>query len=46
MFDVDKVEIIWGMLMKGTTDEEIKSVLKVPDRFRYYPIDDLSINEA
>mgnify|MGYP000271247387 CR=1 FL=1 len=38
MFDVNKVEPIWDMLMKGTTDEEIKSILKVPKRFRYYPV--------
>jgi hypothetical protein len=38
MFDVDKTEKIWVMLMKGTTDEEIKSILKIPERFRYYPI--------
>jgi hypothetical protein len=39
MFDVDKIEAIWGMLMKGTTDEEIRSILNLPERFRYYPVD-------
>jgi hypothetical protein len=46
MFDVNKVEPIWSMLMNGTTDEEIKSVLKVPDRFRYYPVDNLLTDRA
>ena len=32
MFDVDKIDKIWGMLIEGTTDEEIKSILKVPER--------------
>jgi hypothetical protein len=36
MFDVDKVEPIWKMLMSGTTDEEIKSVLKIPERYKYF----------
>jgi hypothetical protein len=40
MFDVDKIEPIWTLLMNGTTGEEIKSILKMPERFRYYSVDD------
>lgn len=37
MFDVDKVDTIWDMLIKGTTDNAIKSILKISKRFEYYP---------
>jgi hypothetical protein len=40
MFDVDKIEPIWKLLMRGTTDEEIRSILKIPERFRFYLFDD------
>ena len=46
MFDSDKIDDIWSMLMRGTTDEEIMSILKIPERFRYYPIDDIVIKQS
>jgi len=46
MFDIDKVDTIWGMAMRGTTVDEIKSILKVPERFKYYPVDDIAPNRA
>ena len=44
MFDITKVKRIWSMLRKGTTDEKIKSILRVPERFRYYPVDCIPIS--
>lgn len=44
MFDVDKLDTIWGMLMRGTTSEEIIGILNVPERFKYYPVDDIVSN--
>jgi len=44
MFDVGKVDTIWGMLIGGTTAEEIKAILRVPERFKYYPVDDIVPN--
>jgi len=41
MYDVDKIDTIWGMLMRGTTAEEIVAILGVPERFEYYPVDDI-----
>lgn len=44
MCDIGKVERIWSMSRKGTTDEKIKSILRVPERFEYYPVDDIPTN--
>jgi len=44
MFDVNKVDTIWDMLIRGTTAEEIKPILKKPKRFGYYPVDDIEPN--
>jgi hypothetical protein len=36
MFDVNKIENVYEMLVKGTSIPEIKQILKVPDRLRFY----------
>jgi hypothetical protein len=47
MFDVGKVGTIWNMLMSGTTDSKIRSILKVPERFAYYyPVDNVALKKA
>ena len=46
MYDVDKVDTIRDMLMNGTTDSKIRSILKVPKRFEYYPVGDITLNKA
>jgi hypothetical protein len=46
MYDVGKVEAIWNMLMRGTTDNGIKSILRVPKRFEYYPVGDIALNKV
>jgi hypothetical protein len=45
MFDIGKVDKIWRLLMKGTTEEEIKSILKKPERFKLYTVDDLATKD-
>lgn len=44
MFDIGKIDTIWGMLMRGTTAKEIMAILRVPERFKYYPVDDIALN--
>jgi hypothetical protein len=46
MYDVDKIDTIKDMLIRGTTDDEIKSILRVPERFEYYPVGDITLNKA
>jgi hypothetical protein len=38
MFDVGKIEPVVNLLKKGASGNEIKAILKVPDRFVYYPV--------
>lgn len=45
MFDVGKVDTIWNMLIGGTTDSKIRSILKVPECFEYYPVGDIAYNK-
>jgi hypothetical protein len=46
MFDIGKLDTIWEMLMRGTTAEEIMAILRAPDRFKYYPVDDIAPNRV
>jgi hypothetical protein len=37
MYDVDRIEYIFHMLVKGTSISELKHRLKVPERLEFYP---------
>ena len=38
MFDIDKTELIVQLLIRGTFYSEIKSALKCPERFEFFPV--------
>lgn len=37
MVDVNKIEDIFHMLVNGTSGSDLKSILKEPERFKFYP---------
>jgi hypothetical protein len=42
MYDVGMLDKIWNLLLRGSTDQEIKSILKAPECFEFYPFDELT----
>ncbi len=37
MFDIDKIDKFVGLLIKGTSLDELTSILRCPDRLEFYP---------